>query len=168
MMKYILFVHPEVEDPGKGDPNFGRSRPDGPTTPTKEGNRVQQFIDNKTIINDLLKDYRVYWEQGLWRAGDRLIRSDPIDQMDVLITNCPPNELQMPWAMGEKDYLNYSRSLDCLKAVKKNNPEMKIIVYTGAPTVVRKKCEKLRVNVLHRDRYGLKIELEEIRKIIKS
>lgn len=167
-MKYILFVHPEVEDPGKGDPNFGRSRPNGPTTATEEGNRVQRFIENRMIIDDLLKDNRVYWEPGLWRAGDKLIRSDPLDDFDVLITNCPPNELQMPWAMGEKDYLNYSRSLDCLKAVKKNNPEMKIIVYTGAPKVVRDKCGELDVEVLHRDYFGLKIELEEIRRIITS
>ena len=168
MTKYILFVHPEVEDPGKGDPNFGRSKPNGQTTPTEEGNRVQQFIDNRTIIDDLLKDHRVYWEPGLWRAGDKLIRSDPIDKMDVLVTNCPPNELDMPWARGEQDHLNYSRSLDCLKAVKKNNPEMKIIVYTGAPKVVRDKCRELGVEVLHRERYGLKIELDAIRKIIKS
>ncbi|MBD3304453.1 hypothetical protein GF343_04865 [Candidatus Woesearchaeota archaeon] len=116
----------------------------------------------------MLKDCRVYCEPGFWKAGDKLIRNDPLDRMDVLITNCPPNELQMPWARGKNDYLNYSRSLDCLKAVKKNNPNMKIIVYTGAPKVVRDKCGELGVEVLHRDYFGLKIELEEIRRITKS
>ncbi|MBW2986264.1 hypothetical protein KY333_02740 [Candidatus Woesearchaeota archaeon] len=167
-MKYILFVHPEVEDPSKENPSFGRIRPDGPIEASAEGHMLQRYFDNKTIIDDLLKDNNVNWEQGLWKAADKLTRSDPLNNFNVLITNCPPNELYMPWARGEHDHLNYSRSLDCLSAIKKNKPDMKIIVYTGAPKVVRDKCNNLGAIVLHRDYFGLKIELSEIRKIIKS
>lgn len=193
--KYGLFVHPNVNDPGFGDPCFGRLEPGGRIACTDEGRSLQRYLDNRKIIQELDRTYEVRWMNDFWYAASRIIRGDPLDRFDFLITNFPPRrdaqELSVrrssrlnalakgkspeerrmtldDFSRGDNEFtdLLYEQSFKSLGEIQANLPNLLVILYTGAPEYVRNKCRDLGVEVLHRDRYGLSIELDEIKRNI--
>ena len=161
-MKYGIFIHPFVEDPSKDDPTYGRVREGGPIEASQEGDNLEAFINNRKIIDDLGKDYRMMWNSDLWHAASRIRNSHPLDNFDFMITNIPRN----PYARGLQLW-NYGLSLGCFRDMKKNKPDMTIIAYTGAPKETRNWCRENGVYVIPRGRFGLDIELDDMKKIIQ-
>jgi hypothetical protein len=62
----------------------------------------------------------------------------------------------------------YGLSLHALKRVKEKSPGTTIIAYTGAPEYIRKRCveEGLADHLIHRDMYGIGIEMAWIKDIL--
>lgn len=197
MKKYGLFVHPDVNDPGFGDPGFGRLEPGGRIACTEEGHALQRYLDNRKIIQELGRVYEMRWMNDFWYAASRIVRGDPLDRFDFLITNFPPRRDARELSARRGDKLNalakgkspeerkrvfqefsksdheftdmlYEQSFKSLGEIQANLPDLLVILYTGAPEYVRSKCSDWGVEVLHRDRYGLNVELDELKRNISS
>jgi hypothetical protein len=162
-MKYGIFIHPFVEDPSTGNPAYGRVRENGPIEASQEGANLEAHLNNRKIITELSKQYRVRWNSDFWYEADRIKRSDPLDNFDFMITHIPRNPLARTLELHD-----YGLSLGCFTELQKNKPEMVIITYTGAPRSVRKWCREQGIHVIHRDRFGLKIELYNIKDILQQ
>ena len=64
----------------------------------------------------------------------------------------------------------YSTSLWCLETLHKDLPDMIIIAYTDAPESIRRGClDENRVDhVIHRERWGIEHEINEIKRLIEA
>jgi len=197
MKKYGLFVHPDVNDPSFGNPSFGRLEPGGRIACSEEGHTLQRYLDNRKIIQELGRTCEMRWMNDFWYAASRIIRGDPLDRFDFLITNFPPrrdarelsvrrgNEINAlakgkspeerkmiftDFSRSDTDFTDmlYEQSFKSLGEIQANLPNLLVILYTGAPEYVRSKCRDLGVEVLHRDRYGLNVELGELKRNISK
>lgn len=164
-MKYGLFVHQLVEDPGEGDPGFGRLR-NGEIECSEEGHQVKTYLDNLRIVKELRKEYNIFTLDKLALAVRRLSGSDPLDDYDFMITNVPPYSYRRRMSSDER--VNYAISLDALKKIRSVRPEMILIAYTGAPKVIRGACLELGAFVLHRERFGLDTEIQELKRMAEG
>ncbi|MBW3011513.1 hypothetical protein KY326_04815, partial [Candidatus Woesearchaeota archaeon] len=68
-MKYGLYVHQFVEDPSHGDDSFGRVRPGGTIECSEDGSKLKQYIENRKVIEELSKEYRMSWHNSLVLAA---------------------------------------------------------------------------------------------------
>ena|GEM_PF-5627677 len=197
MKKYGLFVHPNVEDPSLGNPGFGRIKPGGPIECSEEGDALQKYLDNRNIIQELSKTYEMRWMNDFWYAASRIIKGDPLDRFDFMITNFPPRIDALELSVRRGKELNarangkspeergkifqeftkdddgftrmlYERSIDCLDKIQENLPELSIIIYTGAPGYIQNLCREKGAHVLHRKRYGIEIETDDMRRQINK
>ncbi|MBW2972877.1 HEAT repeat domain-containing protein [Candidatus Woesearchaeota archaeon] len=197
MKKYGLFVHPNVEDPSFKNSAFGRLEPSGRIACTENGHILQSYLDNRKIIQELSKTYEMRWMNDFWYAASRIIKGDPLDRFDFMITNFPPRRDATELSIRRGDKLEalargkspeerrnifqeftkdhheftrmlYERSIDCLDQIQENLPDLLIIIYTGAPGYIRNLCHEKGAHVLHRKRYGIEIETDDMRRQINK
>ena len=186
-MKRGIYVDRMVSDPRKENPDFGK------VGASQEGYLLDRYLRNMEIVEELRKQYGVMMCNNIMTAAD--IIAGGREMFDFMITHLPPRDdektgyarrgLQRKlegigtmqravrirdWMQEQREFIGstYDTSLFALRKARAKSPNTVIIAYTGAPGMIRKRCldEKLVDHMIHRERYGQKIELEWIKDIL--